>query len=195
MIASPRTSGLRRDRPVPAGDDPRRSYNRGAWVGEVARETDETRMSNGDRRIDLTTISLDELRQELDRRQKGLATLLAKRAAIAQELVALDLQIRALQAADRPASRARTGLAGVARPGAAATIALPRQKNSISLPDAVALEAEPGQVVTPPEIARRVLASGYHTRSKTFTAVVTNVLSNDQRFKRVGRGRYERLPD
>ena len=43
------------------------------------------------------------------------------------------------------------------------------------------------------EIAKKVLASGFQSRSKTFTAMVTNTLSNDARFKRVGRGRYERV--
>ena len=181
MIATTKT--IRRERPQPAVDDPRRSYDRGIWAGELADDS-----IRADRRASLDAISLEDLRRELERRQKGLEALLARRAKVAQELATLDAQIRGMQAADRPVARPRAGLA--AQP---AKLALPRQKNSISLPDAVALEAEVGEVVTPPETARKVLASGYQTTSKTFTAMVTNALSNDKRFKRVGRGRYERV--
>ena len=183
MIAT--TTAIKRDRSEPVVDDPRRSYDRGIWVGALAGETSKDDATR-EHPIDLASISIDGLRRELDRRQKGLDALLARRARLAQELAALDAEIRGMQAADVPVRRAPSR-------GQSARLAIPRLKNSISLPDAVALEAEVGQVVTPPEIAKRVLASGYQTTSKSFTAMCTNTLSNDPRFKRVGRGRYERL--
>ena len=72
-------------------------------------------------------------------------------------------------------------------------LALPRPKNSINLCDAIGLEAEPGQVATPAEIAKRVLASGYQTTAANFVMVVATALSKHQGFKRIGRGQYERL--
>lgn len=189
MIATSKSLPPRPPRPpraVPAVDDPRRSYDRGVWSGAETEASAEA----GGAAPDLAGISLDALRRELDRRQKGLQALIAKRAHLAQELAALDAQLAVLQGTDRASRATRTPPGGRGGP---ARLALPRQKNSISLPDAVALEAEVGQIVTPPEIARRVLASGYQTQSKTFTAMITNVLSKDARFRRVGRGRYERV--
>jgi len=102
------------------------------------------------------------------------------------EPAALDAQIRDLQGEDRPATPAATRH----RP---AKLALPRIHNSLSLPDAIALEAEVGEVVTPADIAKRVLASGYQTNAVRFETVVASAMSKHKGFRRVGRGRYERV--
>jgi len=137
---------------------------------------------------DLSRLSYDDLRRELDRRERELHGLVAKREKLTAALTEIDAQIQRLQGNGNGATA--TAVAKVPRePG----LALPRPKNSINLPDAIALEAEPGQVVTPTEIAKRVLARGYQTTAAKFAMVVANALSKDKRFKRIGRGQYERL--
>jgi hypothetical protein len=187
MIATTQTPLPKPAQPAPAVPDPRRSYDRGAWVGAVANETTtENRMTET---IDLSKLSLADLRRELDRRERERQGLVAKRDKLAAELADLDAQILRLEgnggaAADRAERPARQR---------APKLALPRPKNSLSLPDAIALEAEPGQVVSPAEIAKRVLASGYQTNASKFAMVVANALNKHKGFRRIGRGRYERV--
>lgn len=102
------------------------------------------------------------------------------------ELAALDAQLRDPPGENRPARLAATRH----RP---AKLALPRIHNSIRLPDAITLEAEVGEVVTPAEIAKRVLASGYQTSAARFETVVASAMSRHKAFRRVGRGQYERV--
>ena len=174
--------GLKRH---PPDDDPRRSYDRGAWAGEEGEGGTELERapSSG-----LAGVSTDMLRRELERRQRGLASLVARRDAVRAEIAALDAHIRELADEDRRPPRGRHG--GGRR---SARLAMPRPKNAMSLPDAIAIEVDVGQTITPAEAARRVLASGYQTTAKTFTMVVANALSKDKRFKRLGRGKYERV--
>jgi hypothetical protein len=195
MISPRLPIGLKHSEPEPQVADPRRSYDRGVWdpssgepldgIGEGTDEADAAAPQAAPV-SHLAGISTDLLRRELERRQRGLETLLARRDAIRAEIDALDARIRELEDEDRPPRRAPAGAPRSAR------LALPRPKNSISLPDAIALEVEPGQTVTPADAAKRVLASGYQTTAKTFTMVVANALSKDKRFKRIGRGTYER---
>ena len=48
-------------------------------------------------------------------------------------------------------------------------------------------------VVSPKEAGALVLSNGYNTTSKTFNMMVSNALATDTRFKRIGRGQYERV--
>jgi hypothetical protein len=187
MVVPRQPIGLKRDAAEPPGSDPRRSYDRGAWAGPGEDEDASDAPSRAPPSA-LAGIPTDLLRRELDRRQRGLDTLLAKRDALRAEIAELDAQIRELKDEDRPPGRAARG--GGKR---SARLALPRPRNAISLPDAIALEIEAGQTVTPAEAAKRVLANGYRTTAKTFTMVVANALSKDKRFKRIGRGNYERV--
>jgi len=181
VIATNRTIGFR-GLPAPAVGDPRRSYDRGVWTATEPVDVGAAPEP------DLGSIPVEALRRELERRQRRLEALSARRAAIADEIAALDALI---EAAERPAGP---------QPGTSprrhqpARLEIPLPKNALSLPDAAALEAEPGAIVTPAEIARRVLASGYQTASKRFIAQVTHAMSADGRFRRVDRGRYERVP-
>jgi hypothetical protein len=183
MIATTKT--IKRDPSTPAVADPRRSYDRGIWVGSIA-EYVAHGTSMPDQPFDLASLSVDSLRRELDRRQKGLEALIAKRAKVAAELAALEAQIRELQGDEKPARRAPS-------PSAPAKLILPRPKNSLSLTDALALAVEAGAIVSPTEAAKLVRANGFVTTSKSFVAAVSNALSRDGRFRRVGRGQYERV--
>jgi hypothetical protein len=173
--------GLKR---TPPDDDPRRSYDRGAWAGDEGEGTELERAPSPG----LAGVTTDMLRRELERRQRGLASLVARRDAVRAEIAALDARIRELADEDRRPPRGRQG--GGRR---SARLAMPRPKNAMSLPDAIAIEVEVGDTITPADAARRVLASGYQTTAKTFTMVVANALSKDERFKRLGRGKYERV--
>jgi hypothetical protein len=174
--------GLKRNSPE---NDPRRSYDRGAWAGEEGEGGTEMERAPSPGLAGITT---DQLRRELERRQRGLTSLVAKRDAVRAEIAELDARI--LELADDDRRPARRGRGGGRR---SARLAMPRPKNAMSLPDAIAIEVETGQTITPAEAARRVLASGYQTTAKTFTMVVANALSKDKRFKRLGRGKYERV--
>jgi hypothetical protein len=192
MISSRQPIGLKNIQPEGPVSDPRRSYDRGAWAeGEgSAAEPGEA----GGRRAtagELASISTDMLRRELERRRRGVESLLARRDALRAEIAELDAQIRELSDEQPRAARGR-GRGQGHGDRRSARLALPRPKNAMSLPDAIAVEVEVGDSITPAEAAKRVLASGYQTTAKTFTMVVANALSKDKRFKRLGRGKYER---
>lgn len=183
--------GLKREDPEASGPDPRRSYDRGAWAGPRPDDDPDGPDSEALQRLPASALSgipTDQLRRELDRRQRGLETLLVRRDALRTEIAELDDKIRQLEDEDRPPGRPARG-----NGKRSVRLALPRPRNAISLPDAIALEVEPGQTVTPADAAKRVLANGYQTTAKTFTMVVANALSKDRRFRRIGRGQYERV--
>ena len=185
MVGSRQPIGLKRTASEPPVSDPRRAYDRGVWT--------ETGEGGEGAAVELARppapalagIATELLRRELDRRQRGLVALIAKRDAVRAEIAGLDAAIAELS--EEPRRPARGGGKRAAR------LALPRPKNAISLPDAIALEVEVGQSITPADAAKRVLASGYQTTARTFTMVVANALSKDKRFKRLGRGKYERV--
>jgi len=188
MIAPRQPIGLKANPPEGPVSDPRRSYDRGAWA-EVEGDASEA----GGRRAtpaELATISTEMLRRELERRRRGVESLLARRDALRAEIAELDAQIRELSDEQPRSARGRGHGHGGRR---SARLAMPRPKNAMSLPDAIAMEVEVGDSITPADAARRVLASGYQTTAKTFTMVVANALSKDKRFKRLGRGKYERV--
>jgi len=127
------------------------------------------------RRRKLSNMSIADLRQEIERRQKQLPRLIAQRDA-------LDREIAALQ--------------GVAAPDARrATEAVPRKprgrrraKNKVGLADALAAFTKGKAKVTIGEAMDGVLAAGYKSKAASFRAVVNNMLLTDKRFKKVGRG-------
>ena len=63
----------------------------------------------------------------------------------------------------------------------------------MSLPEALVQACEVGAVVSPSEAAQLVQANGFKTTSKNFNMMVSNALAKDKRFKRIGRGQYERI--
>jgi hypothetical protein len=147
-------------------------------------------------RSPLAAISSTAILAELQRRRERTAVLLAEHARIRAEMDAIvarlaDLgevvpargsaagsrSVRGTRASGPPASRT---------PGA-------RGRNTQSLAEAIAQAVEARTIVTPAEAADRVRHNGYVTSSKTFNQSVSLTLSKHIGFRRVGRGRYERL--
>jgi len=136
--------------------------------------------------LPLTGISTEELRQELVRRQKRLASLTAQREKLTQQLADVNAEIASLGGGvvPLPDLPRRSGATGVRRA---------RAHNDISLPDAIAMAVEVRATVTPAEAAELVRANGYQTTARNFGILVAHTLAKDPRFKRVERGRYERV--
>jgi len=134
----------------------------------------------------LTKVSTAELQRELVRREKSVSRLHARRDDLLAQLKDVEKEIAALGGAKGPRRGGSTG--GGRRAGGRG-----RARNEISLPDAIAQAMEVGATVSPKEAAELVLANGYKTTSANFNMMVSNALAKDKRFKRLGRGQYERI--
>ena len=128
-------------------------------------------------RSKLSTMSVADLRQEIQRRQKLLPTLIAQRDALSREITELG------------------GLAAPESRKAAKSEAAPkktrrrrRAKNKIGLADALAGLLKGKAKVTIGEAMKGVLSAGYRTTSSNFRQVVNKMLLTDKRFKNVARG-------
>ena len=126
-------------------------------------------------KVTLGSVSLEDLKKELRRRQAALPALIAQRDELnrkIQELQALG-QVAQVPAARKaaPARARRTG-------------------NKLSLPQLLGkiLEGKPGQSVN--QLTEAALAAGYRSKSRSFKAVVRQNLYHDKRFRRVGKGRF-----
>ena len=126
----------------------------------------------------LSNLSMEQLQNEIRRRQMALPKLIAERDA-------LDCQIAELQSLGGAAAKAVVR----GRPGRPAGKAK-RAKNTISLADALAQALKGKQSLGVAEAVNAVLSAGYKTTSKTFKAIVNKTLLKDKRIKNVGRGRY-----
>jgi hypothetical protein len=137
------------------------------------------------------SMSIAQLRRELARREKSLATLVSRRAKVAKQLASLDADIAALGG-----GRAAGSVAGTRgrRPGptkGARKGTRTRAKNKMTLPDSLVAAVRKGATVSPAEAGKAVKAKGYTTTSKTFGIQVASALTKDKRFKKVGRGQYQ----
>lgn len=141
--------------------------------------------------MSLASLSLADLQAELDRRQAAAGKFAARRDKLVADLAAIDRELAALGAA------APTGKRGPGRPKGSGKGSRgprgPMPKNDITLPDAIAAAMEVRAVVSPQEAAEYVLKNGYKTNAKNFGMIVSNALAKDPRFKRIGRGQYERM--
>ncbi|RKY20353.1 MAG: hypothetical protein DRQ55_07915 [Planctomycetota bacterium] len=137
----------------------------------------------------LKSLSTTELMRELERRQRGADRLLAKRDKVLAELANIDRELGALGLSG---DSKRSGAAATGAPPRAAGGKRRRAKNAMSLPDALVQACEVGAVVSPAEASELVLANGFKTTSARFNMMVSNALAKDGRFKRIGRGQYER---
>lgn len=138
----------------------------------------------------LKTLSTADLQRELERRQRGASKLEVRRAKLVAEIDQIDVELATLGvfAGSRPATRG--GKRGPV-PGSGGKRR--RARNDISLPEAIVQACEVGAIVSPAEAAELVLANGFKTTSARFNMMVSNALAKDKRFKRVGRGQYERI--
>jgi len=128
-------------------------------------------------RSKLSTMSIADLRQEIERRQKLLPKLIAQRDALSQE-------ITELQSLATPEARK------AAKPEAAPkkTRRRHRAKNKVGLAEVLATVLKGKAKVTIGEAMEGVLAAGYKSKSRDFRGVVNNMLLKDNRFKNVARG-------
>ncbi|MDG2147899.1 MAG: hypothetical protein P8N09_00070 [Planctomycetota bacterium] len=132
----------------------------------------------------LRALSTSELQKELHRREKSAHKLQARRAKLLKELAEVEEKIGFLEGSTNQTRMGRFGDPGTARR---------RARNDMTLPDAICAAMEVRAIVTPKEASDLVLANGFQTTSKNFNMMVSNALAKDTRFKRIGRGQYERV--
>ena len=125
----------------------------------------------------LSTMTIADLRQEIERRQKLLPKLIAQRDALSREIAELQglAAPEARQAAKSEAAPKKTRKRR-------------RAKNKVGLADALAGFLKGKAKVTIGEAMEGVLSAGYKTTSSDFRNVVNNMLLTDKRFKKVTRG-------
>ncbi|MGQ0552621.1 MAG: hypothetical protein ACT4PU_05325 [Planctomycetota bacterium] len=138
----------------------------------------------------LASLSMDELRNELQRRSRELDRLTARRDRLLTELAEIDHEIGNLGGSGG-GQPGRSGGSGAPRRSGGPRA--PRASNEVSLPDAIALAVEVHATITPSEAAEMVLKNGYRSNAKNFKMMVANALAKDERFKRLARGQYERV--
>jgi hypothetical protein len=144
----------------------------------------------------LRRVSTANLRKEIARREKGATKLLRSRDKLAKALSRLESELADLGPIVRVSGggRRRKGARPVGRPSKAGA-SRRRAKNKLTLADALAGAVRAGSVVSPADAAKRVRANGYKSSSKTFGIQVATTLAKHKRFKRTGRGQYERRAD
>jgi len=131
-------------------------------------------------RLSLGRVSTEALKGELRRRLEALPKLIAQR----DELNRRIAEFQGLGAAEEAPGQAR---ARAARQG---TRKARRGENPVSLREALGEALEGKESMSIADAAEAVLASGYKSKSKNFSNLVSMTLSNDKRFERTGRGQY-----
>jgi hypothetical protein len=137
----------------------------------------------------LNTLTTAELKKELARRAQGARTHQARRQKLLAQLKTINEELVFLGTGPDGDIAAGDKLRGSVQSGPPRK----RARNDIRLPDAIASSMELRAVVSPKEAARLVRANGFKTTSKNFNMMVSNALAKDKRFRRIGRGQYERL--
>ena len=132
-------------------------------------------------RAKLAKVSVEDLKKEISRRQKGLAKLIAKRDALNSQIAELE----GLGVAGKPVVIRRRRKAG-RKPGRK----VQRAPRAGSLASALveALKVKGKLSVT--ELVAAVQEAGYKSKSKNFQNIVGITLSQGKQFKRVKRGVY-----
>lgn len=149
----------------------------------------------------LRSLSTAALRKEIARREKGAKKFIAKHAKLSKVLASLertleDLGVGAMSLSGGtgkrrgrpPGSKNKTP---GRKPGRKARGKRP--KNKLNLGDSLAAAIKTGSTVSPAEAIQRVKSAGYKTTSKAFNVSVSQTLAKDKRFKRTGRGQYQRV--
>jgi len=165
---------------------------------------------------DVGQLSFSDLQKEMDRRQKVSDKLQERRAALVEQLAAVEAELSEVGGGNGSASTSNgssrrgrrvstskststTRTPKTSRPSA------PKVSGSATrgrrgggtggetLVDALVRNLKVGEVSTPQEMSAMVVANGYETSSKNFGIQVANALRTDERFKRIGHGKYERV--
>lgn len=137
----------------------------------------------------LSTMTIAELRAEINRRRKGLPKLRQERAKLVKQLAAVDRKIATLAGeAGAPVARARAPKARKPAPEPVGKRRLPKNtKPLVEYAADVLAKAKGGMRVKDVMVA--VKEAGYKTGSKDFYGLVAAALQ-DKRFGKVGRGVY-----
>ncbi len=131
-------------------------------------------------KLRLAKVSVEDLRKEISRRQRRLPELIAARDTLNRLIAELEGLggVKATAVARKKPGRRK----------ASRRAAKPARAGSLSSTLAEAIGAKGKLTVT--EAADAALAAGYKSKSKDFRNMVGITLSQDRRFKRVGRGVY-----
>lgn len=124
----------------------------------------------------LDNLSFDELRHEMQRRERDLKRLLSKRDRLQDQVREIESEIQALGGA---------GAFGVTAGGQPRR----RPQNASSLSDAL-LKLLKNTTMSVTQAADEVQRAGYQTTSSSFRTIVNQTLIKDPRFKKVSRGQY-----
>ncbi len=154
----------------------------------------------------LRSLSTKALHAEIARREKGADKLRKERDRIADQLDKVDAKLAELEDGStrrgpgRPKKtttrrgKKKTGRRkATGRKTTSKKTGRRRAKNDMSLAEAIVQAVEKGAVVSPKEASALVKANGYKSSSPNFGMMVANSLAKDARFKRKGRGEYERV--
>jgi len=133
---------------------------------------------------------------EIQRRRGLLPKLQRRRQQLAGQLAALDSQIAGLDGDGAPVRRGPGRPPKAAAPEMAGTGTGRRRRrrgrNKLSLADVLADVVKPDSPMNVGEIMDAVQKRGYKSSSGQFRNIVSQRLTKDKRFKRVGRGQYVR---
>ena len=137
----------------------------------------------------LKTLSVAELRRELDRREKGGDKLRAQHSKLASRLAEIEAELAEL-GVELPARRGRKPGRMPGRPKGSRGRTGPRAKNTMSLLEAIVAGVRVGSTVSPAEAADAAAKAGYKSTSPNIGMMVANQLAKAPMFKRTGRGQY-----
>ncbi|HTE06514.1 MAG TPA: hypothetical protein VK824_09980 [Planctomycetota bacterium] len=150
----------------------------------------------------LKSLSTRELRRELERRESGARKLQAQHSELAKRLAALEGELSDLGIDAAPARRGRKpgrpkgSGRGPGRPKGSKNKVKgkggKRPKNDMTLPEAILKGVSVGTTVSPAQAAVAAKKAGYKSSSANFGMIVANALAKDSRFKKLGRGQYQR---
>ena len=128
------------------------------------------------------TKTIAELRRELAAKERKLKTLTAQRSKLTAQLSAVDREIAKLGGAPakaKPKSRKKT------------TVKKRRRvQRGASLADVLAKVLAGKGRVRVAEATKLTLGAGYKSKSSQFGNIVSQMLSDDKRFKKIARGVY-----
>ncbi|MCY2924070.1 MAG: hypothetical protein NT031_01285 [Planctomycetota bacterium] len=138
------------------------------------------------RQSKLASLTTEQLKAELARRQKGVPKLLKKRAELEERLEAIDAQIADVSGEAVPAGTHVKKAKGVA--GRRKARRTPLREGSLKWHLVRALAGKKGLSIA--EAVAAVAASGYKSQAKDFRLLVNQTLLNEPEFKKVKRGTF-----
>lgn len=142
-------------------------------------------------RASLSAVPVADLHAEIQRRERRLAELKRKHAAMMAKLGRLEAMLATLGGAEGKSSRRGRRSKG-ARPVAGAWVSGPalRVRNAIPLHTAMHAELK-GKTMNAAEVGEALLRSGFRTTSKNFRQLLAlTFIKHPDLFRRVARGMY-----